>query len=235
MSDPKEKADTKKLNEKRTSLKDGNNQMKDRSGKKKTSAEMRTGHREKGAAQARNEVAKTVSTDRGALIFGMGLLILGVFLLVGKLLRIPLGGFLWPFIFIVPGVLVFSFALSSEDRHGEGLSIFGSILTMVGMIFLAQSITGLWASWAYSWALVVPTSMGIAQLIYGGSKERPGIAESGRRLAKLGLIMFAVGFIFFELIIGVSGFGIASLGLPVFPMILIFAGVLVLVLSILKR
>jgi len=202
---------------------------------KKSAVEIKAEAKERKEKEKERETSKPNSMNRGPLILGAGLLILGVLLLIGRLLRIPLGGFLWPFIFIIPGVLLFVYALSAEDRHGEGLSILGSILTILGMVFLAQSITGLWASWAYAWALVAPTSVGIAQLIYGGSRERPGIVESGRRLAKLGLIIFAVGFVFFELIVGVSGFGIASLGLPVFPVILIFAGALVLVLSILRR
>ena len=106
---------------------------------------------------------------------------------------------------------------------------------MLGLVFLAQSITGFWASWAYIWALVAPTSIGLGQMIYGTKKDRDSITEAGRRLMNLGLFMFAVGFVFFELIIGISGFGLSQFGLPVFPLLLIFAGLFVLVRSVARN
>lgn len=172
--------------------------------------------------------------DRGALILGGGLLFMGVLLLLGRLLQVPFGDYLWPFIFIVPGVLVLLTSLSTESSSGEGLAILGSILTMLGLVFFVQTITDLWASWAYVWALVAPTSVGIGQMVYGLRKDRDAIVQSGRRLANMGLFMFAIGFVFFELIIGLSGFGFANFGLPVFPMILIFAGLVILVKSLFR-
>jgi hypothetical protein len=183
--------------------------------------------------EAKNE--KTSNLDRGAIVFGGGLLVMGVLLLLGRLLQIPFGVFLWPFIFIVPGLLVFLAALSSDSSSGEGLSILGGILTSLGLVFLMQSITGFWASWAYAWALIAPTSIGISQMIYGDRKERDAIVQSGRRLVNLGLTMFAIGFVFFELILGVSGFGFARYGLPVFPMMLIFFGLVILVRSFMRN
>lgn len=174
------------------------------------------------------------SLDRGALILGGGLLFLGVVLLLGRLLRIPFGDYLWPFIFIVPGVLVFLTSLTTKSSSGEGLSILGGILTTLGLVFFLQAVTGLWATWAYVWALVAPTSIGVSQMIYGMAKDRNSIAASGRRLATLGLFMFAIGFGFFEFILGISGFGLASFGLPVFPMLLIFFGLIILVRSLLR-
>jgi len=172
--------------------------------------------------------------DRGPILLGAGLLFMGFLLLAGRFLHIPFNNFLWPFIFIVPGVLVFLSALSSESSSGEGLSIVGGILSMLGFVFLMQTITGLWASWAYIWALVAPTSIGLSQMVYGNLKNRDAIAASGWRLTKIGLSIFVVGFLFFELIIGISGFGLAQFGLPVFPMILIFAGAIMLARSFLR-
>ena len=178
---------------------------------------------------------KPAGLDRGALFFGGGLFILGVLLLMGRLLQIPFGVFIWPFIFIIPGILVFITALASDSSSGEGLSILGGILTSLGVLFLAQSITGLWASWAYAWALVAPTSIGFSQIVYGERKGRDNIVQSGRRLMNIGLTIFGIGFIFFELILGVDGFGLGRLGLPVFPMLLIFAGLVILVRSFLRN
>lgn len=176
----------------------------------------------------------TPGRDRGALLLGAGLLFLGILLLMGRLLSIPLGGFLWPFLFIVPGVVLVWTALSTESSSAEGVSILGGILTMLGLLFLAQSVTGLWASWAYAWALIAPTSIGLSQMIFGSRKGRESIYHSGERLVKLGLWIFLIGFVFFELVIGVSGFGLSRFGLPVVPMVLIFAGLFILVRSLAK-
>ncbi len=174
------------------------------------------------------------TSDRGPIFLGAGLLFMGILLLAGRFLHIPFNDFLWPFIFIVPGALVFLSALSSESSSGEGLSILGGILSMLGFVFLMQAITGLWASWAYIWALVAPTSIGLSQIAYGNLKDRDTIATSGWRLTKIGLSIFVAGFMFFELVLGISGFGLARFGLPVFPMILIFAGVFMLARSFLR-
>jgi hypothetical protein len=181
------------------------------------------------------EIPTSSKANRGALILGGGLLFMGIFLLVGRMLSIPFGDFLWPFIFIIPGALVFLSALASDSSSGEGLSILGAILTTLGLVFLAQQITGLWASWAYIWALIAPTSIGVAQMVYGTRKERDTIVQSGKKLVNLGLYMFAIGFVFFELIIGINGIGIGNLGLPVFPMVLVFAGVIILVRALMKN
>lgn len=173
--------------------------------------------------------------DRGALILGGGLLLMGIILLLGRILSIPFGDFMWPFIFIIPGALVFLSALASDSSSGEGLSILGAILTTLGLVFLAQQVTGLWASWAYIWALIAPTSIGVAQMAYGTRKKRDTIVVSGKKLIKLGLFMFAIGFVFFELIIGISGFGISNLGLPALPVLMVFIGVVILVRALIKN
>ena len=174
-------------------------------------------------------------TNREGLILGGGLLLMGLVLLLGRILSIPFGDYMWPFIFIIPGVLVFLSAMASDSSSGEGLTILGAILTSLGVIFLTQQITGLWASWAYVWALVAPTSIGFAQLVYGTRKDRDLIVQSGRKLINLGLIIFAIGFVFFELIIGVNGFGIANLGLPVIPVMMVFVGGVILARALIKK
>ena len=173
--------------------------------------------------------------NRSALILGGGLLLMGLVLLFGRILSIPFGDYMWPFIFIIPGVLVFLSAMASDSSSGEGLTILGAILTSLGVIFLTQQITGLWASWAYVWALVAPTSIGFAQLVYGTRKDRDSIVQSGRKLINLGLLMFAIGFVFFELIIGINGFGIGNLGLPVVPVMMVFVGGIILARALIKN
>jgi hypothetical protein len=173
--------------------------------------------------------------DRGTLLIGTTLLIVGIVLIIGQFLRIPLGNYLWPFIFIIPGVLIFYSALIMQSASGEGIAIFGGILTALGALFLVQSITDMWSSWAYAWSLIAPTSVGVSQMIYGSIKKNEGIVETGKRVALVGLTIFVIGFIFFELIIGLNGFGLSRFGLPAIPVALIFIGVFILLRALFFR
>jgi hypothetical protein len=183
---------------------------------------------------------KTPSTsgmqmNRSALILGGGLVFMGIILILGRFLNIPFGSFLWPFIFIVPGALVFMSALISESSSGEGLSILGAILMMLGLVFLAQQITGLWASWAYVWALIAPTSVGMAQIIYGTRKDRELIVKSGRKLVNIGLYIFVAGFVFFELVLGIDRLGGESFNLLRLPIGLVILGLIILLRALVKN
>lgn len=178
---------------------------------------------------------ETQNSRRSTFLLGAGLLILGVIMLAGQLLNVRLGNFVWPFIFIVPGTVIFLSALSSESSSSEGFVVLGSILTMLGLVFLAQTVLGLWASWAYAWSLIAPTSIGIGQMIYGARKGRDGIVQTGKHLTTIGLTMFAVGFIFFELVLNISNIGFARFGLPTLPMALILLGVIILARALLQK
>lgn len=177
---------------------------------------------------------RETSSDRGVLILGASLLIVGVLLLLGQFLRIPLADYLWPFIFIVPGVILFISAVNMESG-GVGLALAGGILTALGGLFLVQSLTGFWASWAYAWSLIAPTSIGLSQWIYGSIKRNDSLVTSGQQLMKVGLTIFVIGFIFFEIILGISGFGIEQFGLPVIPIVLIAVGIFILVRALLVK
>jgi len=100
---------------------------------------------------------------------------------------------------------------------------------MVGLLLFYQNPTGHWQSWAYAWALVAPTSIGLAQIVYGTFKGRAELVKTGLRVATVGGIMFLIGFFFFELVLGISGFGLGGLGWAV---LLIGAGVLLLAVSV---
>lgn len=161
----------------------------------------------------------------GNAALGGILIVLGIVFLLGQMFDIRIGQFVWPFFIIVPGVFLFFLALSLEAPAGEPLSIVGSIVTMVGLLLFYQSITGHWESWTYAWALVAPTSPGLGQILYGTLKGRPETVKTGKDLTKVGLGIFVVAAIFFELIIGVGGFGLGRVG---WPLLLIVLGILLL-------
>jgi hypothetical protein len=166
---------------------------------------------------------------------GAILILLGVFFLftqfLGMVFGIHLGQYFWPFFVIVPGGALLALALMSRTNAGEPLAMLGSAVTMTGLILFFQNLTGLWASWAYAWALIAPTSLGIGQWLFGVAKDDAAKRLSGARLASVGFIIFLVAGVFFELIIGVSGFGLGRFG---WSLLLIFAGVVLLLRSILS-
>ncbi len=172
------------------------------------------------------------SVDRGSLLLGATLLVVGAVWILGQFLKIPLAGYLWPLAIILPGVFVFISALNMESAGGDAFVVLGSILTSVGLLLFVQRLTNTWASWAYAWALIAPTSIGIGQIIYGNIKKHESLVKTGLQMVKVGLWIFAVGFIFFELIIGLNGFGLSRFGLPIIPVVLIGTGILILIRAI---
>lgn len=80
--------------------------------------------------------------------------------------------------------------------------------TFVGtvLILLFQNIFDVYGTWAYAWALVAPTSIGLAKLVYGRLRQLDDQVKSGPNLTGIGLAMFLFGAFFFELGIGPSGF-----------------------------
>ena len=165
-------------------------------------------------------------------VFGIMLIIIGCLALVDQIFNIRFGRYVWPFFIIIPGVLIFLSASNAEYGPGEPFAMLGAMVTMIGLILLFQSTTGLWASWAYAWALVAPTSVGLGQLFYGAQNKQDGMRKSGMTLVNIGLIMFFVGVVFFELIINLSGFGRNPF---VWAGVFIGAGVLVLLRGFLPQ
>ncbi|MCI0393675.1 MAG: hypothetical protein L0332_05400 [Chloroflexi bacterium] len=168
----------------------------------------------------------------GNLLFGSALVIAGALFLLGNLFDIRVGHFIWPFFVMAPGAILLFLALVVEDPAGEPMAMVGSLITMVGLVLFYQNVTGHWESWSYAWALVAPTSIGLGQLFYGGLKNRPNLVQSGKNLVKVGVGIFLVGAFFFELIIGVSGFGRGRL---FWPLALIAFGLYLLVRNLIPR
>lgn len=151
---------------------------------------------------------------RANAVFGAALIVLGIAFLIGELLDITIGQYIWPFFVIVPGIMLFLGALMLDEEVGQAVAMVSGIVTMVGLILLAQNITDAWASWAYAWALVAPTGVGVGLWLFGAVKERADMVKSGKDLVKVGLTIFVVAAIFFELVIGINGFGLGTYALP---------------------
>lgn len=174
--------------------------------------------------------AKTESSrSSGTVLLGGLLIVLGVVFLLGEMLDIRIGQFVWPFFVIAPGVLLFLLSLTVDDSAGQGMAAAGGIVTMVGLLLFYQNVFDHWESWAYAWALVAPTAVGLGMFAYGLLKGNPEARQSGADLAKVGLGIFFVAAFFFELVIGISGFGLGRLG---WPLLLIALGLILMIRNI---
>jgi hypothetical protein len=172
-------------------------------------------------------------TNRGALVVGGVLILVGLLFLAERLFEFDLGTYGWPLFVIVPGVLLLFAGLAAPVREGVGLAIAGTITTTTGLVLAFQNATDSWSTWAYAWALVGPASAGLGMAFYGLVRGVPGVASEGLRVLGVGLALF-VGFgLFFEGVIGLSGEPFL-IGSDYLPFALIAAGLVVLVWGMIR-
>jgi hypothetical protein len=144
--------------------------------------------------------------NRSGLIFGTILIIIGALFFVGQVFNVMNWGNYWPLFIIGIGVAFFVGMLLGGKSLGA-LAIPGSIITMGGLILLAQNVFGWWETWSYAWGLVL-ASVGVGIAIYGHRSQKPESVKGGWDLARVGLILFLIFgaiFEFFFSFIGVSG------------------------------
>ncbi len=165
----------------------------------------------------------------GTAVLGAILIAVGIIFFVGQQFEIDWGEATWPFYVIAPGLVLLAFGLTQP--HGSGLTIGGSIVTIVGLILFYQNVTDNWESWAYAWALVGPGGSGVGMLLYGTRSGNAKMARDGFWQIMTALGIFVVGFIFFEGFIGLSG-DRWDLAEWVMPVVIIGLGVLVLLRAV---
>jgi hypothetical protein len=161
---------------------------------------------------------------QGNAIGGLFLIGVGVLLLVGQFLSGNVWHYLWPFFIIGLGMLFFAGMIIGGRRTDSGsLAIPGSIISILGLIFLYQVIFDHWSSWAYIWSLMAPTGVGIGLIIFGWWSERPQLYRPGLILIVIGLCIFVIMGGFFELILGLAG--VHTPGRIIWPLMLILLGI----------
>lgn len=176
-----------------------------------------------------------MNSDRGrnvaALAIGFGLIALGVLFLLGAVFRVDVWGALWPFFIIVPG-LFFFVAMVSIGKPGAPLAIPGSIVTTTGLILFFQNITGLWSTWAYAWALIFPTSVGIGVAVAGIWSDDPRAVRAGTAMAGVGVAILLFFAFFFEVILNLNGLRSGPIGRVGIPILVILAGIILLAIAL---
>lgn len=136
------------------------------------------------------------------VVLGTLLIAFGVLVFLGEIFKATLSDF-WPF-FIIASGLMFFLAMVVAGKSTGYLAIPGSIITTIGLILLFQNLTNRWESWSYAWALI-PLSVGIGMWIFGKFSDLEDLRRAGRHVINIGLVLFIVFGVFFEMLIGISG------------------------------
>ena len=147
----------------------------------------------------------TDPTRRGTIVLGLALVILGGLALLGRVFSIDLLGLGWPIFVLAPGIALFAAGLAVGGRAGVGLAIPGGIVSMVGVVLSFQAATGLYATWAYAWALVAPGGVGVALVLYGLLTGQGDLVRNGVPVLLTGLGLFVAFGLFFEAVLHLSG------------------------------
>jgi len=168
------------------------------------------------------------------MVIGGLLVLIGAILLAGQFVRVDIWHYGWPFFIIAPGVLLLILALTSRGFVGEGLAIVGSVITVTGLILLYQNASGHFESWAYAWALI-PASVGLGMVLYGWVAHRPANVRVGTRLLGIGLVIFFLGALFFEGVIGLGGHHLDHTAGVALGVVIIAVGALMLVANLASR
>jgi hypothetical protein len=171
-----------------------------------------------------------VTEGRRGIVLGIVLIGLGLLFLVERLVGVDLADAGWPLFVIVPGVVLFGWGVTMPGREGLGLAVAGGITTVVGLILAVQNATGLWATWAYAWALVGPGGSGLGTAGYGLVRRDSSLVTNGLRSIAAGVGLFLAFGLFFEGLIGLSGR--PFLTTEVGPYVLIAAGLAVVAMGL---
>lgn len=170
--------------------------------------------------------------QRNFWISGIVMIGLGAFWLFAQMTDLNVGAIFWPWFVIVPGLLLLVWGLSLKGGAGQGLSIAGSIVSLVGLVLFYQQLFDQFQSWAYAWALVAPGGVGLGQVLYGVFHNDTALVRGGTRQLRIAAAIFLAGVVFFELIIGISGYG---LGFWAWPLLLILAGVAIMAFGLVRK
>lgn len=173
-----------------------------------------------------------IEPRRNPQVFGAILIAIGVLLLLSQLVdsqffRLNFGAIPWPMFQIVPGVAIAVFGLWLA-RQIPAITVLGVVITVTGLIFWFQQATGTYQTWAYAWALVAPTSIGLGLLLHGTVTRQQSLINLGINLTIIGLVLFGIGFSFFEFAINLSGLGDSLIGRLVGPVLLMVFGIYLL-------
>ena len=166
-------------------------------------------------------------SQRASLTVGVILVVLGAVFIAANLVpsfqAILNQANTWPMIIeiVAAGLLVLGLMIGVPD-----MAVPATIVGGIGGILWWQNATGNWATWAYMWALI-PGFVGVGMLLAKllGGRERYSVSSA---LSTIGssLVMFVIFGAFFG---GFSWMG------PYWPLMLVLAGVLIGLRTLIKK
>ena len=165
-------------------------------------------------------------TSRGGLLVGALLIVLGAGALAVRETDLEIG---WPAWVILPGLALLLVAFAIPEPGGSGLAVVGGIVTAVGAVLAVQDATGTYASWAYAWALVAPGGVGAGLLLHGALTRHGEVAWGGLASLITGIVLFLVGFLFFEGVLHLDGSRFGNLTDVTIPIVIMGIGAAILV------
>jgi hypothetical protein len=160
----------------------------------------------------------------GEAALGGLLVLLGIVVVLGQALDLDVGRVGWPFFVITPGLALLGLGLAAPGRLGELLAMVGGVITVNGLVLLAQNATDRFETWAYAWTLVFLVGPGIGRWLVGVVRGRGDLVASGGRLIAAGLVAFGVLAGWFELVVGIGGRGYGAPSGYALAALLIVAG-----------
>jgi hypothetical protein len=128
----------------------------------------------------------------------------------------------------LPGLGLLGLGLASAVRRGEILATVGGVVTTAGVVLGVQNATDRFDTWAYAWTLVFLVGAGIGRWLVGVVRGRRELAASGAWLIAVGLGGFLVLAVFFEVVVGIGGRPVGSVGGYGLAAMLIGAGLVLL-------
>jgi hypothetical protein len=163
---------------------------------------------------------------RSSLAGGLALILLGVVFLIAQVMPEQFAWLdpekNWPLIIIGVGVLLFVIGLLSG---APAMAVPACIVGGIGGILYVQNATDNWASWSYAWTLI-PGFVGVGVLLSGllSGRGSKAIQEGGGSIL-VSMVLFAI--------FG-SLFGAADFVIPIWPIMLIAVGVIMLIRAIVR-
>ena len=163
---------------------------------------------------------------RSSLAGGLALILLGVVFLIAQVMPEQFTWLNpernWPLIVIGVGLLLFIIGLLTG---APAMAVPACIVGGIGGILYFQNATGNWESWSYAWTLI-PGFVGVGVVLSGLLSGRSGKAlQEGGGSILVSMVLFAI--------FG-SIFGAADFAIPVWPIMLIAVGVIMLIRTIVR-
>jgi hypothetical protein len=149
--------------------------------------------------------------NRTNLALGILLILIGAGLVIFRQFPIVqdwIGEFSWPMWLIAAGLMFLVLGLLTGN---PGMAVPACFFAGVGGIFLYQSRTGDFASWAYLWTLI-PGFVGVGTILEGllGANTRKNLAH-GLNLIAISAVLFLVFATFFGGLSILGDYGVAIL------------------------